>query len=147
MRDRSLPQVPASDEVASSANLERVRPAESRRTGVGPARTEPGSIVRAVAKTDAFMVFVAVTVALVAGWGAGDSILRDPARQSLTVAVLITWPLVLWQRQTRVSSILGAGGEEYRRVLVASGWVTGQVLNSCSSQIAVATIGRRRAAL
>ena len=123
MRDKSLPQVPASDEVASSANLESVRPAESRRTGVGPARTEPGSIVRAVAKTDSLMVFVAIVVALVAGWGAGDSILQDPARQSLTVAVLIAWPLVLWQRQTRVSSILGAGGEEYRRVLVASGWM------------------------
>ncbi|MFI0431910.1 MAG: sugar transferase [Candidatus Nanopelagicales bacterium] len=73
--------------------------------------------------TDILMVCIAVGVALIAGWGAGPPLLQDHSRQYLAVAVLIVWPTVLWQRQTRVSSILGAGGEEYRRVLVASAWM------------------------
>ena len=34
----------------------------------------------------------------------------------------VIWPLLLWQRQTTATTILGQGAEEYRRVLVASAW-------------------------
>ncbi len=95
----------------------------SRATGVASGESEPGDIVRAIATTDLVMVVIAVVVALVAGWGAGGPLSQDPSRQTLAIAVLIAWPLVLWQRQTRVTSVLGAGVEEYRRVLVASAWM------------------------
>ena len=96
---------------------------EDAAVGRPSGRTEPGNIVKAVAKTDMLMIAIAVVVALIVGWGAGPPLLRDSSRQFLALAVLIIWPLLLWQRQTRASSILGAGAEEYRRVLVASAWM------------------------
>lgn len=77
----------------------------------------------AVLRTDLVMVGTAVAIALAAGWGKGGPLWIDTSRQALAVAVLIVWPAMLWQRQSRISNILGGGDEEYRRVIVASGWM------------------------
>ena len=123
MRDSTVPRLLALTEEGSTTGRPPSNSEVQQSADIGLHRTEPGSIVRAVAKTDILMIIIAVVVALIVGWGEGAPLAQDISRQSLALAVLITWPVMLWQRQTRASSILGAGAEEYRRVLVASGWM------------------------
>lgn len=69
--------------------------------------------------------FVAITAALgigfVLGWGYQGP-LSDAPRTFMIVSLLTIWPIMLWQLQTRSTTILGGGAEEYRRVLMASLW-------------------------
>ena len=118
-RPRQSPRHKNKNDIGEVGHLEMGKPSSEKQTPL----TEPGSIGRAIVATDVMMVVIAVVVALIAGWGAGPPLLHDASRQSLALAVFVLWPVVLWQRQTRVSSILSAGGEEYRRVLAASAWM------------------------
>lgn len=67
---------------------------------------------------------IAVTLLLVAVWGVGASAtLRfDSPRLFILAALAILWPAMLWEMQSRATTVLGTGSEEYRRVLVASLW-------------------------
>lgn len=123
MRDHSRARILLSHGAGDPMGADEAGSEAPQRSSTAESRTEPGSITRAISTTDLLMVAVAVVVALIAGWGAGPPLLHDTSRQMLAAAVLVVWPLVLWQRQTRASSILGAGGEEYRRVMVASAWM------------------------
>jgi exopolysaccharide biosynthesis polyprenyl glycosylphosphotransferase len=71
---------------------------------------------------DFAIVVLTVVVMLALGWGARAPLADDPSRQFLAATLVIVWPIALWQRQSTATTILGHGLEEYRRVLVASGW-------------------------
>lgn len=77
---------------------------------------------RAMVITDLSMIVVAVAVVLASGIGASAPLRIDTPRQFIAGALLLLWPLMLWEMQTRATTILGTGSEEYRRVLVASLW-------------------------
>ncbi|MFN8125145.1 MAG: sugar transferase [Candidatus Nanopelagicales bacterium] len=77
---------------------------------------------RAMVITDLVMIAVAVGAVLAAGIGASAPLRLDTPRQFIAGALLLLWPLMLWEMQTRATTILGTGSEEYRRVLVASLW-------------------------
>lgn len=83
-------------------------------------RVVPTSITKAILVSDLLMIVIAVSAGLIAGWGKGASLEQDHPRQFFAAALLLVWPLALWQAQSRNRRILGSGGEEYRRVLTAS---------------------------
>lgn len=84
-----------------------------------PARVRFG---RALIAADLLVLFVVLAFCLVLGWGIRPITTEDLPRLFMILAFLIVWPIMLWQKQTRTSTILGADSEEYRRVLVASAW-------------------------
>lgn len=73
--------------------------------------------------TDLVAVLMAVAIALLADWGAGGSLPEDTSRQILGCAIPVVWMITLWQSESRQTSILAAGSEEYRRVISASLWM------------------------
>ncbi len=78
---------------------------------------------RAVSTMDFLMVVLAVGIGIAAGWSdSGWPIVNDPARLTVVASLVVIWPLTLWDMETRATSIMGFGPEEYRRVLVASLW-------------------------
>ena len=78
---------------------------------------------RAVSTMDFLMVILAVGIGMAAGWSdSGWPIVNDPARLTVVASLVVIWPLTLWDMETRATSIMGFGPEEYRRVLVASLW-------------------------
>lgn len=77
---------------------------------------------RAMVAVDMLMIGIAVIAVLAAGIGASAPLRFDSPRLVVVVALLILWPVMLWEMQTRSSTVLGTGSEEYRRVLVASLW-------------------------
>lgn len=75
---------------------------------------------RAIQALD-FAVVLAATVLVVLIPFAGMTVAQDGSRQILAVALVVAWPIMLWQRQSTATTILGNGLQEYRRVIVASG--------------------------
>jgi exopolysaccharide biosynthesis polyprenyl glycosylphosphotransferase len=74
--------------------------------------------------TDLVTIAIAMGVAIAFGWGAADQPWPlDRSRFILALTMTIGWILALWLQQTRSTKVLGAGAEEYRRVLSASGFM------------------------
>ena len=90
-----------------------------------------GRISAAIAAVDVVIIVFTVGFALAMNWGAATDpvnsqivypLAEDNWRPLVAASLLIIWPVMLWQRQTRAT--LGALRRrwEYRRVLVATGW-------------------------
>lgn len=96
--------------------------APSVATNVSRAQTRETFQRRVMVVVD--LSLIAVTLALVAATGVGASanLRLDSPRIFVLVALALLWPLMLWEMQTRATTVLGTGSEEYRRVLVASLW-------------------------
>lgn len=77
---------------------------------------------RGMVLVDIVMIGVAVLVVALSGIGASAPLRLDTPRLFIIIALLILWPLMLWETQSRATTVLGTGSEEYRRVLVASLW-------------------------
>lgn len=77
---------------------------------------------RVMVAVDMLMIGIAVGAVLIAGIGASAPLRFDSPRLVVIAALVILWPLMLWDMQTRSTTVLGTGSEEYRRVLVASLW-------------------------
>lgn len=94
------------------------------RTGAAARAREVASPIqdhrRAMKLVDFLIVLGAIIAALIVGFGTGAPLLEDRAREALAVSIVVIWPSMLWLRQTRATTILGQGVEEYRRVLAAS---------------------------
>ena len=80
-------------------------------------------------RNHARMVVVADIIAIALALGIGVALHvgyegPDSARPQtfMIISLLVFWPIMLWQLQTRATTILGGGAEEYRRVLMASLW-------------------------
>lgn len=71
---------------------------------------------------DCICIGVALAVGTISGLSQTGPLLDDRGRLAVIAALAIIWPVMLWAKQTRERTILGAGIEEYRRVLAASGW-------------------------
>jgi len=69
---------------------------------------------------DLVCVEMAVAAGLLSRLGARDELPSDRGRLVLGLAIAIVWPFSLWLRETRASSILGEGAEEFRRVTTAT---------------------------
>lgn len=76
---------------------------------------------RMVAGADLVAIGAALLLGVVLGWGYEGPI-SDPPRTFMIITLAVLWPTMLWQTQTRATTILGGGAEEYRRVLLASLW-------------------------
>ena len=95
-----------------------------------PARRAPATQVvgrenyerRAMVVTDLVMITIAVAAVLAVGIGMSAPLRLDSPRQFIAVALLLLWPIMLWEMQSRATAVLGTGSEEYRRVLTASLW-------------------------
>lgn len=77
---------------------------------------------RAMVAVDLLMIGIAIVAVLAVGIGASAPLRFDNPRLVVVAALLVLWPVMLWEMQTRSSTVLGTGSEEYRRVLVASLW-------------------------
>ena len=67
---------------------------------------------------------------LLLGWGYGGEFFADDRpRQLFSVALLVIWPVALWQAQSTKATIIANGLGEYRRVIVATVW-TGLIVMS-----------------
>lgn len=86
-----------------------------------PARVRFG---RALVAVDLLVLVTVLSACLFASWGFRSIEPEDFPRIFMMLCFVAVWPAMLWQKQTRTSTILGSGPEEYRRVLVASGWAT-----------------------
>ena len=73
-----------------------------------------------LAKGDLACVLLAVLVGLASRLGAQDDLHNDRGRLVLGLAIALVWPSALWLRETRASTILGDGAEEFRRVTTAT---------------------------
>jgi exopolysaccharide biosynthesis polyprenyl glycosylphosphotransferase len=70
---------------------------------------------------DVAVILVAILAGLLLGWGYGGEFLGDDRpRQLFTVALLIVWPIALWQTQSTKATLIANGLGEYRRVILAS---------------------------
>lgn len=77
---------------------------------------------------DAGVVIWAVAGAFVVRFGfAGSPENRDGEYVFLSLALIVAWWLMLGLWGSREARILGAGSEEYKRVIAASGWLFGFV--------------------
>ena len=76
--------------------------------------------VTALAWRDTFCILVAVSISLSTQLGARAALVEDRRRLFLAVSIAIIWPAALWLRESHETTILGFGGEEYRRVLNAT---------------------------
>ena len=101
------------------------RPAQS--PGRTPAHVRFG---RLLVTTDLCVVIGTLAICLLIGWGFRAIDSGDLPRFVMILSFLTMWPIMLWQKQTRTSTILGSELEEYRRVLVASVWATCLVATS-----------------
>ncbi|MCB0915741.1 MAG: sugar transferase [Actinobacteria bacterium] len=94
------------------------------------------------------LVVVADLVAIALALGLGvvldighEGPASDGPRMFMIVSLMVLWPLMLWQMQTRATTILGGGAEEYRRVLLASLWTV--ALTMSLAYITGTQFGRR----
>ena len=72
---------------------------------------------------DVAVILGAIVVGLLLGWGYGGEFFADDRpRQLFTVALLVIWPIALWQAQSTKATIIANGLGEYRRVIVATVW-------------------------
>jgi exopolysaccharide biosynthesis polyprenyl glycosylphosphotransferase len=79
---------------------------------------------------DACVVLWAVTGAFVVRFGLDDLTqgqVIDAEYKLLSIAIALSWWLMLELWGTRESKVLGAGSEEYKRVFAASAWIFGAV--------------------
>lgn len=95
---------------------------------------------RMVVVADMVVIALAIGGVLYLDWGY-ESTLSDPPRTFMVIALSVLWPVMLWQLQTRVNTLLNGGVEEYRRVLVACAWTT--ALTMSAAYITGTTFGRR----
>lgn len=77
---------------------------------------------RAMVVVDLAMISLALAAVALSGIGASAPLRLDTPRLFIIIALLVLWPLMLWEMQSRATTVLGTGSEEYRRVLVASMW-------------------------
>lgn len=94
----------------------------ARRAGSGTSGKVRPFVVRfrlQIQLLDCVVVLLAVLGAAAVPLG-GVPATQDPARQSLALALVLIWPIMLWQRQSTATTILGQGPAEYHRVLTAS---------------------------
>ncbi|MFN8129418.1 MAG: exopolysaccharide biosynthesis polyprenyl glycosylphosphotransferase [Candidatus Nanopelagicales bacterium] len=79
---------------------------------------------------DVAAILCAILTGLLLGWGYGGDLLGDDRpRQFFTIALLIVWPIALWQAQSTKPTSIANGLGEYRRVIIATVW-TGLILMS-----------------
>lgn len=70
---------------------------------------------------DVAVILVAILAGLLLGWGRGGELLSDDRpRQLFTVALLIIWPIALYQTQSTKATLIANGLTEYRRVMMAA---------------------------
>ncbi len=77
---------------------------------------------RAMVVVDLVMIALALGAVALSGIGASAPLRLDTPRLIVLLGLAILWPVMLWEMQTRATTVLGTGSEEYRRVLVASLW-------------------------
>jgi len=75
-----------------------------------------------LAWTDAFTITASIALTVAAAFAIGSWTVWTASEQTATILLLVTWPFSLWRSQAYSSTTFGRGFEEYRRVLVASGW-------------------------
>lgn len=99
-------------------------------------------------RNHARMVVVADIVAIALALGLGvllgighEGPESDGPRTFMIISLMVLWPIMLWQMQTRATTILGGGAEEYRRVLMASLWTV--ALTMSLAYITGTQFGRR----
>ncbi|TXH41582.1 MAG: sugar transferase [Actinobacteria bacterium] len=79
---------------------------------------------------DVAVILCAIVLGLLLGWGYGGEFFSDDRpRQVFSVALLVVWPVALWQAQSTKATIIANGLGEYRRVIVATMW-TGLIVMS-----------------
>ncbi len=72
---------------------------------------------------DVAVILAAIVVGLLLGWGYGGEFFGDDRpRQVFSIALLIVWPVALWQTQSTKATLIANGLGEYRRVIVATVW-------------------------
>lgn len=77
---------------------------------------------RGMVVVDLTAIAIAVGITLLLQVGASAPLRLDTPRLIVLCALLLLWPLMLWEMQSRATTVLGQGPEEYRRVLMASVW-------------------------
>lgn len=105
------------------------------RGGAAPVKASPHRMtwnvkaVKVLAATDAVAIVVAVFLAQFLRFGSSDAAAlpienRDSVGYSIVSAALcLVWWIALWLGGSRDSRILGAGNDEYRKVISSSLWV------------------------
>ena len=93
-----------------------------RRAGAWTSQPFVSRLRRSIQILDVVVILLAIGIALSLDWGSGGLLPEDPPRQFLALTLAVLWPVILWQRQSTATTILGQGLEEYRRVIVASMW-------------------------
>ena len=79
---------------------------------------------------DVAVILLAIVTGLLLGWGYGGEFFSDDRpRQFFSVALLVIWPIALWQAQSTKATLIANGLTEYRRVIVATVW-TGLIVMS-----------------
>lgn len=146
MREANTPDAPRESDPVDTDALTPIEPAEppplpplpEHELGLPVAKSTErrlsgpnGRISAAIAAVDIAIIVFTVGFALAMNWGAATDpvnsqivypLAEDNRRLLVAASLLIIWPVMLWQRQTRATRVLSDGGEEYRRVLVATGW-------------------------
>ena len=92
------------------------------RTPVEDATERETSQRRVMVVVDLTVIVATVAAVLASGIGASAPLRLDTPRLIVAGAALLLWPTMLWEMQSRATTVLGNGPEEYRRVLVASLW-------------------------
>jgi len=79
---------------------------------------------------DVAVILAAIVVGLLFGWGYGGEFFGDDRpRQVFSAALVLIWPVALWQAQSTKATLIANGLTEYRRVIVATVW-TGLIVMS-----------------
>ena len=79
---------------------------------------------------DVGVILGAIVIGLLLGWGYGGEFFGDDKpRQLFSIALLVIWPIALWQAQSTKATIIANGLGEYRRVIMATVW-TGMIVMS-----------------
>ena len=112
-------------ETAPAPNLSPVRPIRH---------------LQMLALVDTVVIAGSLALALALGWGSSDFAGASYERLLIVALVLLLWPVMLWKLQSRQSSILGDGPEEYRRVFLSGLWTA--VLSAGLAFFLGATEGR-----
>lgn len=100
-----------------------------RRTRASTSNAFVRSYQLQVRATDVAVIVASIVIGLVLGWGYGGNLGDDQPRQLFSVALLVIWPIMLWQTQSTKATVIANGLGEYRRVIVATVW-TGLIVMS-----------------
>ena len=100
-----------------------------RRTRASTSNAFVRSYQLQVRATDVAVIVASIVIGLVLGWGYGGNLGDDQPRQLFSVALLVVWPIMLWQTQSTKATVIANGLGEYRRVIVATVW-TGLIVMS-----------------